>query len=141
MHGAPVVFVCEHGAVKSQVAAALFNRTAAERGLAVRAISRGTMPDDDVPDLVRDHLRAAGMEIGDARPVGLRATDGLEARLVVAFDVEVPAEVSRGVPVRRWDGTPSVMSDHVAGCDAIAARVLEMVGELERSWSTTAPRT
>ena len=35
---ATVVFVCEHGAAKSVVAAAHFNRMARERGLAVRAI-------------------------------------------------------------------------------------------------------
>src|SRR5262249_61970728 len=39
-----VVFVCEHGAAKSVVAAAYFNRLAAERGLSVRAVARGADP-------------------------------------------------------------------------------------------------
>ena len=37
-----VVFVCEHGAAKSVVATAYFNKLAAERGLPFRATFRGT---------------------------------------------------------------------------------------------------
>ena len=133
---ARVVFVCEHGAVKSVMAAALFNRMAAERGLAARAVSRGTVPDDLVPSLVRDNLRADGAAVGEGRPVRLSADEGLEAGLFVAFDVEVPPAVSRGVPVRRWDGTPSVLSDYRVGRDAIAARVAELLAELERASPT-----
>ena len=49
MSGAAVVFVCEHGSVKSLVAQEWFNRRAKERGLAVRAVSRGITPDASVP--------------------------------------------------------------------------------------------
>src|SRR4029450_12083860 len=38
---ASVVFVCEHGAAKSVVATAYFNKLAAERGLPFRAAFRG----------------------------------------------------------------------------------------------------
>lgn len=73
-----VVFVCEHGAAKSVVAAALFNRMAAERGLAAQAVARGTEPDTVIPAHVRDGLRADGADIGDARPrrASPRRTDG-----------------------------------------------------------------
>jgi arsenate reductase (thioredoxin) len=40
-----VVFVCEHGAAKSVIATAYFNKLAAERGLRTRAIYRGVNPD------------------------------------------------------------------------------------------------
>jgi hypothetical protein len=43
-----LVFVCEHGSAKGIVAAAHFNRLAAERGLMLRAIARGTDPDDEI---------------------------------------------------------------------------------------------
>lgn len=135
-----VVFVCEHGAVKSMMAAVLFNRVAAERGLAARAASRGTVPDSMVPALVREGLRAEGADVGDAHPVGLGPADGIDARLFVSFDVDVPAGVSRGAPVRRWDGTPSVMRSYSAGRDAIAARVTELIDELERASPTVRAR-
>jgi protein-tyrosine-phosphatase len=40
-----IVFVCEHGAAKSVIAAAWFNRLATERGLLERAIYRGASRD------------------------------------------------------------------------------------------------
>src|SRR5258706_16004324 len=43
-----VVFVCEHGSAKSVLAAAHFNALAKRRGLRVRAISRGTNPDQAI---------------------------------------------------------------------------------------------
>ncbi|MFL5578910.1 MAG: hypothetical protein ACJ8AO_00920 [Gemmatimonadaceae bacterium] len=128
---ARVVFVCEHGAAKSVVAAALFNRMAAERGLAAQAVARGTEPDTVIPAHVRDGLRADGADIGDARPQGLGAADGRGARLFVAFDVEVPAAVAGGAPVRRWDGTPSVMRGYDLGRDSIRVRVAELIAELD----------
>lgn len=36
-----VVFVCEHGTAKSLIAREWFNRLAAQRGIAARAVSRG----------------------------------------------------------------------------------------------------
>src|SRR4029453_11092962 len=43
-----VVFVCEHGAAKSVVATAYFNKLAAERGPPFRATFRGTAPQDNL---------------------------------------------------------------------------------------------
>lgn len=46
--GASIVFVCEHGAAKSVIAATLFNKLAVERGLRERAIYRGANPQADL---------------------------------------------------------------------------------------------
>ena len=43
-----VVFVCEHGAAKSVLAAAYFNRFAAQMGLDMQAVARGTKPDQEL---------------------------------------------------------------------------------------------
>src|SRR4051812_38969471 len=61
--GATVVFVCLHGVVNSQMAAAYFNKAAQERGLPVRAVSRGI--DDlyrSVPVRVQDGLALDGLQ-------------------------------------------------------------------------------
>jgi hypothetical protein len=58
-----VVFVCEHGSVKSVVAAALFNELASQRGVSIRAISRGTDPDAGIPQPVRDGMKAEGLKV------------------------------------------------------------------------------
>jgi protein-tyrosine-phosphatase len=52
-----VVFVCEDGSAKSLVAASFFERLAKERGIAVRALSRGTAPDASMPAAVVEALR------------------------------------------------------------------------------------
>jgi hypothetical protein len=40
-----ILFICEHGAAKSVIAAAYFDKLAKERGLKYRAAYRGTNPD------------------------------------------------------------------------------------------------
>jgi hypothetical protein len=40
-----ILFICEHGAAKSVIAAAYFDILAGERGLKYRATFRGTNPD------------------------------------------------------------------------------------------------
>jgi hypothetical protein len=122
--------VCEHGSIKSMIAATLFNRLAEQRGLAARAVSRGTIPDSVIPQRVRDGLRDDGTDLGDIRPTGFSSTEALGASLLVVFDVQLPSSGGR-VPVRRWDGTPSVMTSYSAGREAIALRVTKLVSELE----------
>jgi hypothetical protein len=51
-----IVFVCLHGSVKSQMAAAHFNQIAKERGLPFVAISRGITVDSSIPTRIRDGL-------------------------------------------------------------------------------------
>jgi len=128
-----VVFVCEHGSVKSMIAATLFNRLAMERGLAAHAVSRGTAPDSVIPRLVRDGLRADGANIGNIRPQGLRTADTLGANMFVTFDVDLRSPFPGAIPVRRWDGTPSVMQAYPAGRDAIRSRVVELISEMQRA--------
>ena len=50
--------------------------------------------------------------------------------MVVAFDQLVEAVVDGRAPVRRWDGTPSVMRDYATGRDNFASRVAALVAEL-----------
>jgi hypothetical protein len=56
-----IVFVCLHGSVKSQVAAAHFNRIARERGLPVVAVSRGIAVDNEIPTVIREGLAGDGL--------------------------------------------------------------------------------
>jgi hypothetical protein len=58
---ATVVFVCLHGSVKSQVAAAHFNRIAKARDLPVIAVSRGIAVDKEIPDSIREGLAGDGL--------------------------------------------------------------------------------
>jgi arsenate reductase (thioredoxin) len=67
-----IVFVCLHGSVKSQVAAAHFNRIAKERGLPLVAVSRGIAVDQNIPASIRQGLAADGLTPADDVPVSHR---------------------------------------------------------------------
>src|SRR5688572_5272272 len=70
-----VLFVCEHGSAKSVVAAAHFNRIAADRGLPFRAISRGTEPDPEMAPAAVSGLRGDGLKPDDPVPTKLGQSD------------------------------------------------------------------
>jgi protein-tyrosine-phosphatase len=125
-----VVFVCEHGTVKSVVALEHFNRLAAARGLRVRAVSRGTHPDAAIPTPVRRGLEADGFEVATFEPRRLTANDLRSALLVVTLDADVSAFDVERVQVARWDSLPSVTASYAAGRNAIVARVERLVDSL-----------
>lgn len=125
-----VVFVCEHGTVKSLVAEEYFNRLAQERGLGVRAISRGTRPDSLVPTPVAKGLAGDGFDISAFRPQHFTADDLLGGLLVVALDAPVEPVVAGALPVQRWDGLPSVTEQYPVASRAIAAKVRHLVDSL-----------
>jgi len=60
-----VVFVCEHGAAKSVIATAYFNKVAAERGLRARATYRGVNPQTDLSVGALKGLRDDGLSTSD----------------------------------------------------------------------------
>jgi chromate transporter len=72
---ARVVFVCEHGSVKSLIAMDYFNRSARKRGLKYRAVARGTAPEATVPGPVREGLRGDGFVVSGFVPRLFNASD------------------------------------------------------------------
>jgi arsenate reductase len=126
-----VLFVCEHGAAKSVVAAAHFNRMAAERGLPVRAISRGTAPDATVPSRISEGLERDGLRLPDGfTPTALSGTDMAQATRIVSFDVILPTmrDSSRFV---RWDALPAFSDGYDAANGAIRSRVESLIRDLQ----------
>lgn len=79
-----VLFVCEHGTVKSLPAKLLFDQYAGEVGLPMRAISRGTAVDSVVPSWMQAALTADHLVLGTFRPLALQASDLTRATLVVS---------------------------------------------------------
>jgi arsenate reductase (thioredoxin) len=125
-----VVFICEHGAAKSVVAAAHFNRLAEERGLPFRAISRGTVPDPRVPALVSDGLRADAAPIERSFvPTRVASSDAAGAARIVTFDVKLPDDVHSGA-VTNWTGVPNFSDGYGAARADIVARVDALLREL-----------
>src|SRR4051794_21775575 len=68
VNASTIVFVCEHGAAKSVIAAAHFNRIASEMKLPYRAVARGTNVDDAIAPAVRTGLAAEGLNVPTWKP-------------------------------------------------------------------------
>ena len=125
-----VLFICEHGSAKSVVAAAHFNRLAEERGLPLRAISRGTDPDAALHPAAVAGLAADGLRPG-AEPTALAAEDLAAATRVVAFStLPPPYASSRAVEV--WS-VPPVSEDYELARGSIVDRVSRLIEELART--------
>jgi arsenate reductase (thioredoxin) len=125
-----VVFVCEHGAAKSVVAAAHFNRLARERGLALRAVARGTVPDERMAPVAVTGLAADGLAAPAGTPVRVRAEELSAARRTVAMGCDVARVAPRGARVERWDDIPPMSAGYGASRDAIVERVKKLLDEL-----------
>ena len=128
-----VIFVCEHGAAKSVLAATYFNHLATRRGLSIRALARGTAPDSEILPTVADGLAREGLAPCTLTPVSLASEDLVNAEHVVTFD---QPQVTRLVPnpasVIPWNDLPAVSADFNTARDAIFARVEAFVESCAR---------
>lgn len=106
--GAPptVVFVCEHGAAKSLIAAAYFNKLASERGLTARAAFRAVDPQDALSVRAVAGLKADGLAIPDARPTALGAADVAAATHIFAIGCRLPGSATASGKAASWDDVP-----------------------------------
>ena len=131
MAAATVVFVCEHGAAKSVIAAEYFNKLSSERGIGMLAVAKGISPDSQFNPAATEGLKADGFTVPEGKPQSIEAADLAAARQVITFDVKLP---SRLHPVQHseWNSTPSVSPDYGAFRDAVRARVEALVSELAK---------
>ena len=125
-----IVFVCEHGAAKSVIAAAHFNKLASERNLDVQAMSRGTNPDEELAPKALAGLRADGLAVPREKPTIFSEGDVSKATHVVAF-CELPEAYNKGRRVEQWNDVPAVSEDYGKARDVIVKRVKQLLDELE----------
>ena|ERR1043166_5833039 len=128
-----VLFICEHGSVKSLLAKTLFEQYAKDAGLTMTAESRGTHADSVVPPWMITNLATDGLSIGGFKPRQLAEADLIGASMVVSFDVPAEATAAAKSPRAQWDGLPSVTQNYAVGRDAIKARVRQLVDSLKRA--------
>lgn len=132
----PVVFICEHGSVKSLIATEWFNRLAQERGLSVRAISTGVTPDAAVPAGIVEALRNDGFDVGAFTPRRVDAATLSGAPRIVAMGLKrdvLPA--SPLAAVETWEAIPPATEQYAAARDDMKARIEALLKSLEASGS------
>jgi chromate transporter len=128
-----VVFVCEHGSAKSLVAVSFFERMAKERGMAVRAVSRGTSPDGSVPAAVVQALGEDGFDVAAFKPQPLSDADVMAAARVVAIGVDIgEAKALAGTRLERWDDIPPFFESYPMARKVMVSRLRSLLKRLEQ---------
>ena len=127
-----VVFVCEHGNVKSLMAAAYFNQLAAQRGLHLRAVARAVVPDSTtVPTPIAAGLHEDGVDVGGFHPSKIAAADVAEAVQVVTISTELPPEVKVDAQrVESWSDVPAASVNYDAARTSLKAHVAALLDRL-----------
>lgn len=127
-----ILFVCTHGAARSPIAAAYFNKIAKEKNLNYHAVFRGTEPDavltkETISGLTKDEFQIDGW-----KPEKVANTDMDKAYKIVTFDCTLPLDDSTPKDVEEWNGTPSISKDYNIARNAIQEKVEQFVEQLER---------
>jgi len=128
-----VLFVCLHGAAKSVLAAADFDRLAKERGLHVTAESAGTEPDPEIAPAVAAALKAEGVDMTGRKPQLVSREMAAAAARIVAFGCDLGAAAPPGATIEQWADVPAVS----AGLPAARAVIRHHLDRLLDGWSAS----
>ena len=128
-----VLFVCLHGAAKSVLAAADFERMARERGLRVTAESAGTEPDPEIAPGVAAALNAEGVNLAGREPRLVTREMADRASRIIAFGCELGAAAPPEAKIDQWEDVPAVS----AGLPAARAIIRQHVEGLLDGWRTS----
>jgi DNA-binding beta-propeller fold protein YncE len=101
-----VLFVCEHGAAKSVIATAYFNKLAGERRLPYRATFRGTNPQDELSAAAVAGLKAEGVPVPSGKPTAISDADVAGATHIFAIGCPLPDEARRSGKADDWSDVP-----------------------------------
>jgi protein-tyrosine-phosphatase len=126
-----IVFVCEHGAAKSVIATAYFNKLAADRGLPYRATFRGTAPQDDLSVRAVAGLKADGLPIPSGKPASISDADVAQAPHIFAIGCTLPAAAAKSGKASDWSDVPDDLG-YAPMRDAIVRHVTALLDDLQK---------
>ena len=124
-----VLFMCPHGAAKSLMASAYFQKLARERGLNVRVDSAGTEPDPELSKGVVAHLQKNGYAIPIQKPRAATVADMTGADVIVSIGCDLSKLPAPKGAVKTWQ-VPDFSVDFNAAEQAIRDQVNKLVEEL-----------
>jgi len=131
-----VLFVCEHGNVKSLMAASYFNQMAQERRLFFRAVSRGTAPDSTtVPPSIIQGLRRDGFDVSSFHPSAVKVSDVSASQRVITIGTALPmdAQVASAQPkIEQWNDVPPASVDYGATRDSLKRHIEKLIEQLAK---------
>jgi arsenate reductase (thioredoxin) len=129
--GPKVIFVCEHGAAKSVIATAYFNKIAAERGLPDRATYRGANPQAELSVSALKGLKEDGLTLPTAKPSPITTADVTAATHIFAIGCSLPSAATASGKADTWDDVPEDQG-YAAQRDAIKKHVERLIDQLQK---------
>lgn len=127
-----ILFVCEHGAARSTIAAAYFNKIAIEKGLKYKAIFRATSPDTALTSATKKGLIEDGFDTKNMKPILVTQSDINFADEIITFDCSLPTKDSLSNKVSKWNGIPPISKDYQAARNEIVSKVQVLIAELTK---------
>ncbi|PWH83956.1 hypothetical protein DIS18_05240 [Algibacter marinivivus] len=125
-----IVFVCTHGAARSPIATAYFNKLAKEHNLNYHAVFRGTEPDSSLTQETVNGLAIDGFDTKNWKPEKVTMNDIEKANKVITFDCSVPS--ASADEMIEWNGTPSISKDYNIARDVIKNHVEQLIEKLKK---------
>ena len=125
-----VIFVCEHGAAKSVIAAAYFNKIAKEKNLDWEAVSRGTSPDATIGQSTKEGLAADHLYDPTFAPTKLSLKDTSNAKAIIRFTT-IPGDFNKSnIKTEDWSNLRDVDSAYPLRRDAIVDQINKFLDSL-----------
>ena len=127
---APVIlFMCPHGAAKSVMASAYFQKMAKERGLNVRVDAAGTEPEPQLSKAVVASLTKDGYTIPIDKPRAATAADMQSADIVISMGCDLSKLPAPKGTLKNWN-VPDFSANFDLAEQAIRDQVTALVDEL-----------
>ena len=127
-----VLFVCQHGAAKSVIAARQLVALARARGLNLKASAAGVEPDEAIPPHVTAGLRGDGIDDHETPPQAVTREMLANAGIVVSFGCDLSAFADGSTRIVQWSGVPAVSDGYDAARTDIVSRLPAVLDEAER---------
>jgi protein-tyrosine-phosphatase len=125
-----IIFVCEHGAAKSILAASYFNKLANEKGLNLTAVARGTHPDDALSPKTIAGLEQDGLQPTESRPQKLSVNEIQSAQKIITFCNLTDEQSKQANQMEDWSDVPPVSESYEIARDAILQKLNLLISSL-----------
>lgn len=127
-----IIFVCEHGAAKSIIAATYFNKLATERHLDVYSIARGTNPDSELSPKTIAGLQRDNLSPIESAPQKLTLAEVESAERIISF-CELPQKYQNKTSIEQWNDIPPVNANYEIARNAILQKLDQMLDNIAQA--------
>ncbi len=131
-----ILFVCQHGAAKSVLAAVCFQHLADQTNLPFRAMCAGIEPDPAIHPAVVAWLRSQGWPVPDQPPRAVTPDELRSAFRIISFGCDL-SDRARPESLIDWGDVPPVSEGFSAANAAIVTHVEQLCRELSAVSSCT----